>query len=552
MNTKLRVGLLLDSFTVCAWEYAMLERIVHSDYAEIQLIILNDGEPPDRSHFERVKKRKNRLVYYWYTKLDELIFRNYPDAFARKDSRTLVETVDVYPVAPIREGVSDYFHHKDIQAIKDTRLDVLVRMGFRVLKGEILTASRYGVWSYHHGDNTVNRGGPPGFWETVESWDETGSMLQILNEDLDGGIVLYRSWARTYPLSVARNKNRYFWKTLSFLPRKLEELHRVGEKVFFRAFDNQKKPIDFYDRRLYTAPGNLHAFLLVMKQLLKIFRRMWQKIFYLDHWLLLFHCAEDVSTSLRRFQKMTPPKDRFWADPHLVFKDGKHYVFIEECLHETRKGHISAFEIRQDGTYTTPVKVLERDYHLSYPFIFEDDGKMYMIPETYDNETIELYECVEFPSTWKYNMTLMENIRAVDVTVLYYENTWWLFAGVEENKGACPDDELFLFYSDRLCSSDWIPHPMNPIVSDVKSARPAGKIFIKDGKLLRPSQNGSKLYGHGLNINEIDILTKTAYHEQLMTSVKPSWDDSIEGIHTFSYEHGITIVDAFTRRRKLG
>ena len=64
-------------------------------------------------------------------------------------------------------------------------LDVAISFGFRILKGRALRIAKHGVWSYHHGDNHINRGGPAGFWEVLEGSPVIGSVLQVLDEDLD-------------------------------------------------------------------------------------------------------------------------------------------------------------------------------------------------------------------------------------------------------------------------------------------------------------------------------------------------------------------------------
>ena len=87
------------------------------------------------------------------------------------------------------------FSLEKIKSIKKYNLDVLIRFGFKILRGKILKSSKYGVWSYHHGDNNENRGGPAGYWEVFEGHHITGSVLQILNEDLDNGQILYRSFS---------------------------------------------------------------------------------------------------------------------------------------------------------------------------------------------------------------------------------------------------------------------------------------------------------------------------------------------------------------------
>ncbi len=204
----------------------------------------------------------------------------------------------------------------------------------------------------------------------------------------------------------------------------------------------------------------------------------------------------------------------------------------------------------KSGNWKAPVKILEKDYHLSYPFIFNWGGKYYMIPESGENRTIDMYECVDFPYKWEFKQNLMKNITAVDTTLVQYCSKWWLFTAVTENEAAAPHVELFLYYADDPFSGQWKAHPQNPIVSDVKSARPAGDLFIKDGKLFRPSQDCSKAYGYGFDLNEIEVLSETEYCERKVLSVRPEWDKKILGTHTYAKQENLTVIDAFSRRFK--
>ena len=57
----------------------------------------------------------------------------------------------------------------------------------------------------------------------------------------------------------------------------------------------------------------------------------------------------------------------------------------------------------------------------------------------------------------------------------------------------------------NFLTNKWTPHPENPIVTDIRTARPGGKIFIQDGKIYRPSQDCSIRYGRALNMNQIIV-----------------------------------------------
>jgi hypothetical protein len=219
-------------------------------------------------------------------------------------------------------------------------------------------------------------------------------------------------------------------------------------------------------------------------------------------------------------------------------------------MYNMQKGHISLIIMDESGVYSEPEIVLERPYHLSYPFVFEYEKECYMIPETKSNNKIELYKCVEFPHKWEFQMNLMENVSTVDATVYFYKGKWWMFVNMVENYGSSTCDELFLFSSSELFNNNWQSHPLNPIVSDCKTSRPAGKIFSENGKLYRPSQNCSTRYGYGFNINEITALDEFNYSEVLVSSVTPDWDKNIIGSHTFNRVNHLHMIDAIYQRRK--
>ncbi len=560
-KSKLRIGLLLNGTELAAWAYRMIEIIKDSDYAEISLIVENTL-PAEKRRLSLVSQiaRKIRSGQFWTTVIRltlttlerRLIGKpgGLPNASKQVDGKDLLAGIEVIKVHPKRQGFSDYIEGDELARIQAHNIDVFIRLGFRILRGDILRSARYGVWSYHHGDNRVNRGGPPGYWEVMESSPVTGTMLQVLTEDLDGGKVLYRSYSSTHDMSLADNKSNVQWKTLHFIPRKLKELHEEGEETFFARVKEENAHPQFYDRRLYKAPTNSELGVLLWKKLLQKCRRKWNDALYFMQWFLLYDIREGISTSFWRFKHITPPKDRFWADPFIVARDNKYYVFIEEFLYATQKGHISLIVMNKDGSFEPPVRVLEAPYHLSYPFVFEFESNLYLIPESSANRTVELYKCMAFPLKWEFQRNLMNNCQVVDTTLFQWQGKWWMFVNQIQTVGASSWDELFLHYSDSPFSANWTPHQRNPVVSDARSARPAGRLFVRNGRLYRPSQNCSGHYGYGFNICEITKLTETEYEEKIVSRVEPKWDKNIVSTHTINYEDGLTIIDGQLRRRR--
>ncbi len=544
----LRVGLLMNSFTLPAWAYEAVAAVQRSAYARIQLIVMNDSSAPTtRSLFSKVVKNWNALLYLAYSELDGRMFATSPEAFEPRSAADLLRDIPVHRVKPQELRYCDWFADDDVERIRSHHIDVLVRLGFRILRGRILQAARYGVWSYHHGDNKVNRGGPPGFWEVLEGHAVTGSILQRLSDELDNGTVLCRSFSATDPLSVRRNQNNCHWKSVSFLPRELQRLHALGGAEFFRRIE-ERHHLDFYSRRLYVAPRNRPFLASFGKHLVRYGARKLANALFGDQSILLFDLRNELSSSPWRFKRIVPPRDRHWADPHVVYRDGKYHIFITEFLRDRGERHIAVMEMDDTGKYSKPLPVLTRPYELSYPFVFEWQGDYYMIPETSANHTVEVYRCVEFPTRWVFCGTLMDNVTAVDATLHCDGERWWLFTNIRERPGASLSDELFLFYADTPLTKHWTAHPENPVVSDIRRARPAGRLFEHHGQLYRPSQDSSGGGGYAVKINRVVTLSETDYREEEVSSIEPLWAKDIRGVHTLSHAQRLTVLDARLRR----
>jgi hypothetical protein len=207
-------------------------------------------------------------------------------------------------------------------------------------------------------------------------------------------------------------------------------------------------------------------------------------------------------------------------------------------------------EVDRSGRASAPVRVLERDYHLSYPFLFEDGGELYMIPESAANRTVDLWRCVDFPTKWKHEGILMDGVRLVDATLYRAQDRWWMFANAAVGDCQLFDDELCLFSAERL-KGEWRPHPQNPVKSDPRCSRPAGRLFVRDGALHRPAQVCVPRYGAGLQIHRVVKLTPHEYVEQPVERLVPGEATGLLGLHTLNSGGDLTVVDAFVRRRRI-
>ncbi len=238
-----------------------------------------------------------------------------------------------------------------------------------------------------------------------------------------------------------------------------------------------------------------------------------------------------------------------YADPFLFEHDGRHHLFCEELLPGAARAVISHTELLLDGTVADPpVAVLEAPYHLSYPFVFSHEGQVFLIPESASQGRVELYRATDFPREWRRERILLDGLAACDATLLAHAGRLWLFVGV-----AAPNatllDELHLFTAIAP-EGPWRPHPRNPIVSDVRCARPAGAIQRWGTRLVRPGQDGSRRYGGAVSFREIDELSLEDYAEHEIARLEPSDLGAARATHTYACDGRFEAVDL--RERELG
>ena len=287
---------------------------------------------------------------------------------------------------------------------------------------------------------------------------------------------------------------------------------------------------------------------LVQRLMRKIDKTISAQLF-IDQWILL--TGPRVSYQALRWEAMRPlipPKDRYWGDPFVMQRGDCYYVFIEEKLYATGVGRIACLKLDAQGKMLSQETVLERPYHLSYPFVFEQDGEVYMIPESAANRTIELYRCAHFPDRWEFVKDLLSDVYAVDTTLLKHEGKQWLFTNIKQPGGSSLDS-LHMYYANDLFADKWKAHPRNPIVQDIRWARPGGRIFEEDGKLIRPSQDSARRYGYALKFNRIAALSETEYAETPEASFTPAHSRYL-ATHTFNQDGEMTVIDAVMRSRK--
>jgi hypothetical protein len=547
---KLRVGVLAGARAQPRWLVDAFAKVAASDFAEIVLLAVVSPEI-------RSSKKSAPGLQRLYASVDRLAFGADPS-----------QPADLG--AQVAHG---RFIERPTQAqLVELDLDVLFALG-EVDDRDFDGVARHGIWRFCFGPERTDPEALAGYREVAEDAPVTGSGIKVRLAAGATPRLAYQSWSRTYPLSVARNRDRMLRKTSEFAWRALRELQRSGagwlEQCPPVKENRGQAPISPKSPKAKSPKAILpFAFATENRSLTPIFnigrkilQRGAEKALNVEQWFLAYRFRETrfgdaraIAPTLAGYTRIIPPKDRTWADPFPLEKDGRYFVFFEELPFATNKAHISMIELKRDGSYSAPVRVLERDYHLSYPFLIEQDGELLMIPETAQNGTVEVYRCIDFPLRWKRERVLLEGVSCVDATFHRGTDRWWMFANAAPSSrgeaGGMFDDELHLFHADSLLG-DWQPHRRNPVKSDARCARPAGNLYWHRGALYRPAQICVPLYGAGLSINRVLRLTPHDYAERQVERILPGRASGVLGLHTVNRAGDLTVIDAFARRRRF-
>jgi hypothetical protein len=540
----LRIGVLVDAPEVPAWLGAALTEVVTRRIGDIVLIVEREPDPAvSVSRSTRLWENRSKLAFALAERLDARRARLPPEEPPLALS-SIAPSAEVMLVRPATTRFSDVIADDDVARIRAADLDVLVRGGFRILRGGVLSSARHGVWSFHHGDNRENRGGPPGVWEVLEDSPVTGVTLQRLTEELDGGVPLARSVGATRRFSFAHNIRHMYRRSSRMLVRSLERLHAGRDARQASAGDTELW--DAYERPLYRIPDNAvvfrHGASLARKYLAQRLRHHGRRL----QWSLAWHAAPGATGDaphgvMHRYREIPTPRDRFWADPFIVRDGARWWMFFEELIYQGNRGTIAVWEMGPKGPIGEPSTALETDCHLSYPQVFRLGDAWYMIPETNKRRRIELYRADRFPLEWTLDRVLVDDIDAVDATLLGHEGRWYLFTSVGE-PGIDRTEELHILVSDSPFGP-FTAHPENPVVADVRRARMGGQFFRQHGRLYRPAQIGVPVYGAGMTIHEVVDLSPTKFSERVAYQILPKWRPGLIGSHTINAADGISVID---------
>jgi len=540
----LKIGLIVDDYKLDNFNSELFTKLAATDFCKIEAVIIN-RKKKNKYDYNKILK-KYSLIRIFEKILFKLIFlfeKNILYNFSEKYKFELIDlknkknkTLFVDPIIS-KKGYFYEYSDIDIKKIDSLNLDVLIRMGAGILRGKILDIGKHGILSYHHGDNDMFRGGPPGFWEVFYKKTSTGFVIQKLNNNLDGGDIYFKG-------SV--NTQYYFYKNQQFVYKQSAKYLEIVLKKIFNQNANLIENKVYYNK-IFKDPSLIQILEYIIKTYsFIIFKVVNVLLAKKENWMIGFAKSKFNEKRLEQY-KIIKNKNGFFADPFLFKKDNTNYLFVEDYSFEKKKGVISCFKLNEKNNEHLGT-VLTENFHLSFPFIFEYDNQIYMCPETHEIKEIRLYKCIDFPHKWKYETTLIKNISAVDNIIFKRNNIWWLLTNTDTNE-LDHNSELSIYYSNNgPVTENWKPHSLNPIYVNPDKARNGGLINHKENIYRVNQKIGFNSYGSSLEINKIDEIDEKVFEETLFSKVEPNFAKGLNGCHHMNNNDEYTVFDFLKRK----
>ena len=252
---------------------------------------------------------------------------------------------------------------------------------------------------------------------------------------------------------------------------------------------------------------------------------------------------------LRHLHWIEPGAQRFIADPFLARVGETKTLFFEEQLYFDGKGRLKALPLDSFGRPAGPeVIILEKPYHLSFPFVFEhpsDPDALFLLPEQGESGSTVLYRSAKATAAsllrFQQDTVLLAGFSGIDPVVVEWNGHVYLF--VTNGSFGNGDNNLQLFVSENL-RGPYRAHPKNPIKLGLRGSRMAGPLLLHGDALYRPAQDCKSRYGAQVVLYRVDLLSPDDYRETEAAIFPPDAASSFGlAMHTVVWFEGLFATD---------
>lgn len=261
--------------------------------------------------------------------------------------------------------------------------------------------------------------------------------------------------------------------------------------------------------------------------------------------------------------KLLHPTYKYWyADPIPYILDGKYYIFMEVYDRFLDKGFIGVSSVNDNEIIINrPIKIIEEPFHMSFPYIFQYKGSVYMIPETHQAKQIRIYKMNKSVYDWELYHVYDTEEELSDTIVLVKNEIVWLLS-TDKDKRNPYRTRMHLFKINNLLDRSELIEI--PLVRDkgiyqnyFYNNRNGGGILKDKNKIYRVIQEAEDMwYGKDIVIREILECGDDGYIEspdivklevnELPINIKRR--HMALGMHTYGFLDGFEVIDINVRQ----
>jgi hypothetical protein len=219
----------------------------------------------------------------------------------------------------------------------------------------------------------------------------------------------------------------------------------------------------------------------------------------------LFDLQPQANNPVLSAGQITDVDASFVADPFMIRRDGRWFMFFEVMNRYRQKGEIGLATSDDGRRWDYQGIVMATEHHLSYPFVFTSGDDVFMVPEEGELSVIRLFRARDFPVGWEPVHLIAHGMAFEDTTLFEAGGQWWAIASTTSDAHVVT---THVFHSDRLMG-DWLRHPE----AGKAVGRSAGRVVEEDSMIIRFVQVSARAYGESVRAHRIDSLSPASYSE---------------------------------------
>lgn len=548
-SEKLKIGILIDGDHLSPINADLINKLYASKVLDLKYFLISKYNDWDFDNDKTIFRRilwiiKNKKIFLYIKKFIGANIHNIESRifFGKPLDNTPIDNYDRISKLEIvseisKSGLINSYPDTEIEKIKNLDLDLLIRCGEKIIRGDILKICKFGVISFHHGDNNFYRGSPSTFYETYYKEPYTSFIIQKLSSELDNGDVFVKGDVKTSKFHAITARNLHLKSNLSMLSF-LEQLANSRElpAIF------HKMP---YSSRLYKVPS-LKIFTFYCIRLIKNL----SKILIKKIMLLTQRDKEKYGIGFiidNNWRKISLWRAKYiWPQPGIKLTNPSPFVFNNSnyCVVNSyekmkNKNQINLYQLF-DKKCKNLGKILIGGSDYINPFVFEVNNNLYALLTNHKKRNIEIYICNSFPNDWSYVCTPKSDVMCENTILLKGpEKVFWIIASTKDRAS----NKLLHFYkSNDLDRDEWSNH--SQVNSEFMESHAINAGYIDDKRNFYRLTNFQMHENENrLNLFKIDF-SESAYSElPTNISIYPRFKKGITHINNFSYQSGISVFD---------